>query len=448
MELSFLKEEQVVRAKIVRMVCALSVFVAGFCAFPQNVIRPSDMPDGFASGKGKSFGANGKKVVTVSDAAEFKKYVGKGGYVVYVDGMIDITGGFMPEDGDDSTGKLSPLIKSVSRGECSTWVEYREKLASGMTAESDYLGKHCDNEAGGWQKALGEEWAKLTIVRVASGTTIIGADGNSGLIGADLLLRDVSNIAIRNMILQDAIDPFPHHEQNDGFNAENDCISIVDGAKIWIDHCTFRDNIIVGVEQLPKVRLKDGSVEKYQIYDGLCDIKGSSSNITVSYCRIENHDKVMLWGSSDNEKFSGTRYISLHHNYFLNCKQRLPLVRLSSVHIYNNYFDRTADSMFKSDGAIQTRSGSKIISEGNLFGAGINYSVAGNGKNPGQLYERANVDNSVNKKWQGRYVAVDQPMFDIPYEYVLEDAASLAETIPARAGAGKLPVALPPPVKR
>ncbi len=419
----------------------LPVFLLGFFAFPQNAIKFSDKPDGFASnGSGKSFGANGKKVVTVNSASDFKKYAGKGGYVIYVDGMIDITGGFMPEDKDDSSGKLSPLIQKVTRGKCGSWVEYREKLASGMTEESDYKGKHCANEAGGWQTSLSEEWGKLTLVRVSSGTTIIGLDENSGLRGADLVLNGVSNIAIRNLILEDAIDPFPHHEKNDGFNAENDCISIIDGTKIWVDHCTLRDRIIVGTEEQPKVHLMDGAVEKYQIYDGLLDIKGSSSNITVSFCRVENHDKTMLWGSGDTEKFSGTRYYSLHHNYFVNCTQRLPLVRLSSVHIYNNYFDHTPDSRLRSNQAIQTRAGSKIISEGNYFGEGITNSVSGNGKNPGLLYERANVDNSKYKKVEGHYKLSDAPMFKIPYQYELEDAENLPNTVPERAGAGKVRV--------
>ena len=415
-----------------------------FCAlaFSQGSIKAADMPDGFASAglKKKSFGANGKKVVTVTTADDFKIYAGKGGYVIYVDGMIDVTGGYMPEDKDDSTGKLSPLIEKVTRGKCGSWVEYRDKLASGMTAESDFKGRHCANEAGGWQTSLSEAWGRLSLVRVASGTTIIGVDGKSGLMGAALALNGVSNIVIRNMILQDAIDPFPHHEKNDGFNAENDCVSIVDCARIWVDHCTFRDTIALGPEGLAKVHLMDGGVEKYQMYDGLLDIKGSSSYITVSYCRFENHDKTMLWGSGDNEKFSGTRYYSLHHNYFVNCKQRLPLVRHSSVHIYNNYFDLTPDSPIKSDQAIQTRMGSKIISEGNFFGSGITYSVSGISKNPGLLYERANIDNSQLKKAEGKYMPVNEPMFSIPYEYELDDASTLDTSIPRRAGAGVLPV--------
>lgn len=426
-------------------ICAfvLSFVLAGGTAFSQNVIKSSDLPDGFASlGIKKGiFGANGKKVVTVNNAKDFKSYAGKGGYVIYVDGMIDITDGLLPKDGNDSSGNLNSFISKNTGGKINSWSEWREKFAATQKITSDYAKNHSsDGKLNGYWSGLSQAWMNLILVKIGSNTTIIGLTENSGLKGADLLIQGTSNIVIRNMILQDAIDPFPHHEEYDGYNAENDLISIINGSNIWIDHCTLQDTIVVGLENYPHVKLGDGCDEKYQIYDGALDLKGSSTNITISYCHIRNHDKTMLWGSGDSESFSGKRFISFHHNYLENCKQRLPLIRNSYVHIFNNYWNHSSDSLYKSDQAIQTRAGSNVISEGNYFGEKIQYSVTGSSSKPGNLYENSNVDKTMRGKKDKEYVLKDSPMFKIPYEYNLEKADKLNSSIPVSVGAGKLKV--------
>ena len=35
----------------------------------------------------------------------------------------------------------------------------------------------------------------------------------------------------------------------------------------------------------------------------------------------------------------GKLQVTVHHNYFKNCKSRLPLVRYGTVHVYNNLYD-------------------------------------------------------------------------------------------------------------
>ena len=98
---------------------------------------------------------------------------------------------------------------------------------------------------------------------------IIGLGTNSGLKGGSINISGVSNVAVRNLTIQDAYDPFPHHEKDDGFNAQLDCI-VIQGttSNIWIDHCTLKDTMYY-----KKVAISGGS-EKWQTYDGLCDIKG------------------------------------------------------------------------------------------------------------------------------------------------------------------------------
>ena len=84
---------------------------------------------------------------------------------------------------------------------------------------------------------------KLIVVPVASNTTIIRLSKSSGIKGGSLLLKNVQNIAIRNMKIEDAFDPFPDIEKNDGFNAQYDGVSIESSKNIWVDHCHFKDTV-------------------------------------------------------------------------------------------------------------------------------------------------------------------------------------------------------------
>ena len=113
------------------------------------------------------------------------------------------------------------------------------------------------------RKNLANEWKKLIVVPVASNTTIIGLGENSGIKGGSLLLKNVQNIAIRNMKIEDAFDPFPDVQKNDGFNAQYDGVSIESSKNIWVDHCHFKDTV-----ELSHVHLAGGELTKWQAYDG------------------------------------------------------------------------------------------------------------------------------------------------------------------------------------
>ena len=139
--------------------------------------------------------------------------------------------------------------------------------------------------------------------------------------------------------------------------------------------------------------------EKWQTYDGLCDMKNRSSNgdkttnVTVSNCLFRNHDKTMLIGSSDSDGKNSERFVTLVGNYFYNCGQRLPMVRNTTIHILNNYYD-ASNPHYSQQYAVGCRNGSIIYAEGNYFGSGIQYSFK---DNDGTLYASGNTDNSSRK---------------------------------------------------
>jgi pectate lyase len=179
-------------------------------------------------------------------------------------------------------------------------------------------------------------------IRVGSNTTIVGLGKHARIRGAWLDIRGSStvnrtNIIIRNITFQDTYDCFPEWSPTDGalgaWNALYDAISLRNTDHVWIDHNTFEDRATAD-STLP---MHFGVL--YQVHDGLLDITNASDLVTVSWNRFQNHDKVMLIGSSDGATADrGKLRVTLHHNLFENLGQRAPRVRFGQVHVYNNYY--------------------------------------------------------------------------------------------------------------
>ena len=391
-------------------------------------IRSSDLPQGFAStGIGSAFGGAGGTSVTVTTKAQLLSAIsGTTKKVIYIDGMIDMSDGMLPTIGGGSTTALDNFVKTKTGGAFTTYSSFITAYAAGCSKSTEDGDRaNPKSEYGAMLWTLNQAYTdviKLSLTNANSNKTIIGLTNKSGLKGVTISINSAKNIAIRNLIIQDAYDPFPHHESNDGFNAQHDGIVIQGTASgIWVDHCTFKDTMTL-------VNAANG--EKWQTYDGLLDMKGDIKNITVSYCRFENHDKTMLIGSSDSDGSNATRTITLHHNYFYNCAQRLPLARNTRLHIFNNYFDTDSTKVYSNSYAINVRKGSLIISENNYFGTGIGYSHK---DSYGTLYMAGNVDNSAKK--HNSSVSGTKP-FSTTYTYTVEDATDAKASVLASSGAG------------
>jgi pectate lyase len=180
-------------------------------------------------------------------------------------------------------------------------------------------------------------------IRIGSNTTIVGLDEDATIRGGWFDIRGSSslnrtNIIIRNLTFEDTFDCFPEWSPTDGelgsWNALYDAISLRNTDHVWIDHNTFRDRETAD-DTLPHYF---GVL--YQVHDGLLDITNASDFVTVSWNRFENHDKVMLIGSSDSASADrGKLNVTLHHNLFEDVGQRVPRVRFGKVHVYNNFYE-------------------------------------------------------------------------------------------------------------
>ncbi|MBP3985736.1 hypothetical protein J5837_15100 [Pseudoxanthomonas helianthi] len=214
-------------------------------------------------------------------------------------------------------------------------------------------------------------------IRVPANTTLVGATRGAGLRGAWLDIRPSSssgnqpmNVIVRNLVLEDTYDCFPQWSPTDGaqgnWNSAYDNISVRNATHVWIDHNTLRDRTTAD-DTLPS-----HFGRHFQIHDGLLDVTNEADLVTISWNRFENHDKTMLFGSSDGASADrGKLRITLHHNYFLDVGQRAPRVRYGQVHLYNNFYK-------VSDEAAAVRYGyswgvgfeSRIVAQNNHFRTG------------------------------------------------------------------------------
>ena len=384
------------------LVASCNVTVDGYT---NTIIRPDDVPTGYA-GEGWTSFYDSSKVITVNNKSDLINYAKKGGYTIYVDGMIDLSDGMLPSGtSGNSTSKLDEFVKNENTG-YSTYKAYNSGKLSGISADAD------------WTNTLNQKYRNNVVFSLASKTAIIGLDSSAGIKGGGISISS-SYVVIRNLLIQDGYDPFPNHEKNDGWNAQIDAIAVGGGSHVWIDHCTLEDTVSLGFAP---------NNEKFQTYDGLCDITKCSKYVTVSNCILRNHDKTMLIGSSKTDTGGGC--ITLSDNRFYRCGQRLPLTCLANMHIYNNYYGDQS-GFYSNSYAIGARySVYTIIAEGNYFGKYISDAFKASTSPSGTCYARGNSSNS------GSLSTTSSKPFSVPYEYELLSYNEAKTYVTENAGAG------------
>ena len=451
-------------------------------------ISLADTPTGYAGYGSPSYYAGSSTItINASDAnaaSTLKTYAKKGNYVIYINGMIDMTynstygGSMLPTAWNKENTALNAFIAAQYNSTTMTdvdsaitsWADWRQKYGAFCTTSTEYNSSTAKSATtlDRYQYELYTAWKKQIQIVLASNTTIIGLTDESGIKGGTISIYGstedgkISNIMLRNLHLQDAFDPFPHHESGDGWNAEYDCITIQGYTDyIWIDHCTFEDTVSIGWTNFAGVKTgydvaaqaystSNSDYEMWQTYDGLCDIKGVAQNITVSYCVFQNHDKTMLIGSSDSETTQQTssvkhtnvytdRTITLHHNKFYGCVQRLPMARLSYIHNFNNYYGVPSKSNgYDQKAAVNARYGVYINSEYNYFDSGLKTSYNSSDSTAYLYYANDTGAKAGSTSLSSLTTSTTTPVFTVPYEYssILDSAADLPSLLSANAGAG------------
>ena len=427
----------------VESTCAVTVEAKAAEVETGNVIKASDTPLGFA---GVNYAMpTFTNVVTVTTRKELMNAIKKENSLIYIDGMIDMSdegsGSKLPAEGASNIAVSSVMDSWIASKTSNayttygTWVEAYAAVCEKSTDDKK-VGNSGNSSLCSMVWTLNNAWKSVIQLNLKSNTTIIGLGNNSGIRGGTISISGIKNVVIRNLTLVDSIDMFPHHEKNDGFNAQFDCITIQGSntANIWIDHCTMKDTLVMQ-------HVQSGTKEKWQNYDGLCDIKGDGKGITVSNCHMYHHDKTMLVGSDDNEGDNTVRKLSIINNHFDTCVQRLPMARNSQFHVLNNWytFDTTqevGDGKKKGDYCIGARKGALIYSEANYFDSNMQYSIRGSEStaSTAKVYDTGSVDN--NTKKTNEYTEVSSAPFNVPYSYEPMTAENAKTYVAANAGAG------------
>jgi pectate lyase len=368
--------------------------------------------------------------VEVSTRSALMSAASSGGKVIYITADIDMTdtgsGTMLPSVNYDSVpSTLDDFVNTKTSGAYTTYAAWKKAYGKVSTSVNDKSKNDASSSYYDTMRTLNQAYANIITVKADKNTTIIGvpdSDGNAPVIKGGRFSVS-SNVVIRNLVLQDACDPFTHHEVNDGFNAQFDCIAVSGANHIWIDHCTFEDT---------KKLVYAANGEKWQVYDGLCDITNTSSYVTVSNCIFRNHDKTSLIGNGKSDIYGGK--ITLACNRFYGCGQRLPLLCYPEMHIYNNYYGDES-GFYSNSYAIGARYGAyTIIAEGNYFGSGISNAFNASTNAAGICCAAGNSTNS------GTLSTTSSRPFEIPYAYVLLPYSSAKTYVTQTAGAGILSV--------
>lgn len=160
--------------------------------------------------------------------------------------------------------------------------------------------------------------------------TIEGVGEDAAVQGFGFLVRNSGNVEFRNFAVMAFMD--------DGVSLDTK------NCNIWVHNM----DIFYG---------STGGDSDQAKGDGSVDIKGASTNVTVSYVHFWDSGKCSLCGMSDSAEF----LVTYHHNWFDHSDFRHPRIRVASVHIYNNYFDGNAKY------GVGTTKGSSAFVEANYY---------------------------------------------------------------------------------
>lgn len=300
--------------------------------------------DGWASeGPGTTGGAAAERPVQVHTAAELRAAVaGDAPKIVQVVGKLDAntTDDGRPiacQDYNVAPYTLENYLKTYDPAQWSG-------AASGPMEDA--------------RKASSAKQAERIRLRVGANTTLIGLD-DAQLKGFALRVDSVQNVIIRNLRISDAYDCFPGWN-GDTWKTAWDTVEVSHASHVWLDHLTLDDGDTVDTEQPTYFG------ERFLRHDGLLDVVRQSDLVTISWSKLNGHDKSMLWGNGDDVVADrGKLRVTLHHNELTGLVQRAPRVRFGQANVYNNLYRVTDKDRYEYSWGAGVES--SIIARNNWF---------------------------------------------------------------------------------
>ncbi|KAG0620071.1 hypothetical protein M758_4G186900 [Ceratodon purpureus] len=189
---------------------------------------------------------------------------------------------------------------------------------------------------------------------VNSFKTIDGRGADVHIVGAQITIQNATNVIVHGISIHDSEVTGPSSVRVSPtkvvvrVESDGDGLHILNSQKVWVDHCYLANAT-----------------------DGLLDATRGSNFITVSNNLFENHNKVMLFGSSpDFPQDRKMRATVIYNRFGVGLIQRLPRCRYGAFHIVNNHYSEGWDKY-----AIGGSEDPMILSHGNVFNAGAKKEV-------------------------------------------------------------------------
>ncbi|PWA61377.1 pectate lyase [Artemisia annua] len=193
--------------------------------------------------------------------------------------------------------------------------------------------------------------------------------------GAGITIQFVHNIIIHGIrihhivpksggMIRDSLGHYGFRTVSDG-----DGISIFGASRVWVDHVSLD-----------------------HCSDGLIDAIMASSALTISNCKFNHHNDVMLLGANDNHRGDVIMQVTVAFNRFgKGLVQRMPTCRWGFFHVVNNDYNKWEKY------AIGGSRNPIIISQGNRFRAPDNVHAK-------EVTHRDHYPRHVWKRWKWRSV--------------------------------------------
>lgn len=148
-------------------------------------------------------------------------------------------------------------------------------------------------------------------LRVPSNVTIDGRGKRVTLIDDGLGVYSVNNVILTHLTIDGRL------------NRLTQAVNVANGSRdVWVDH-----------------------MDLSRMSDRLLNVKNGSTDVTISWTKFHNSNKVMLLNNITNKDLfhnydrDSIARVTLHHNYFFNTVQRNPRGQFGTFHLFNNLLE-------------------------------------------------------------------------------------------------------------
>ncbi|MEV8022231.1 pectinesterase family protein [Streptomyces sp. NPDC086554] len=235
-------------------------------------------------------------------------------------------------------------------------------------------------------------------IKVASDKTIVGAGTSGEIVGGGFFLgQGVHNVIIRNLTIRDSYEGTWNDKDHDW-----DAVQMDGAHHVWIDHNDLR-----------------------HMADGLIDSRKDTTYVTVSWNRLENHNKAFGIGWTENVAAD----LTVHHNWIRETEQRNPSTdNAAHAHLYNNYLQDEPGTDITSSYGNYSRGKTKMLLENSYF-EGFNNPVIKDAT--ASVVQRGNVFKNTKGRNESGGTAFDAKKY---YAYELDAAADVPALVTTGTG--------------